>query len=471
MACGEIMTRRARTPLRAISTALLALLVTAAAAQTDHRSRQRDFLRELVEIDTGPTGRATIAAAEAMARHLHAAGFPDEDVRVISVVPGIGNLVARYRGTGTGGRPILLMAHIDVVEALGEDWSFAPFEFREIDGYYYGRGTHDNKAGAAMLVSNFIRYREEGFRPVRDLIIVLTGDEETTGDSIRLLLEQHRDLVDAEYALNTDSGGGELRGGRPVAFGVQTAEKVYLSFALEVRDKGGHSSVPTADNAIYRLAAGLTRLADFAFPVRLNETTRAYFDRAAAQQPEAIARDMRALAASNDEDAARRLSAASPVHNALMRTTCVATQLAGGHAENALPQLARAVVNCRILPDHPADDIERTLGAVLADPSIEISRLDPPVPSPASPLRPDVMEPIEALVGEMWPGVVVVPEMSTGATDGAFTRNAGIPTYGVSAVFEELDDVRAHGRDERIGVEAFHRAAEFWYRLVKRLAS
>jgi acetylornithine deacetylase/succinyl-diaminopimelate desuccinylase-like protein len=446
-------------------------LATGVAGQADHRARERELLRELVEIDTGPSGRRTVEAAEAMRKHLLAAGLPAEDVRVVSVVPDVGNLVARYRGTGTGGRPILLMAHIDVVEALREDWSFEPFLFREEDGYYYGRGSHDNKAGAATLISNFIRYREERFVPTRDLIIVLTGDEETSGDSIKGLLAQHRDLVDADFSLNTDAGGGELHDGRPVNFGIQTAEKVYLSFALEVRDKGGHSSVPVDENAIYRLAAGLTRLADFTFPVRLNETSRTFFSRAAESQPADVARDMRALADADDAGAASRLSAAVPSYNAVMRTTCVATQLSAGHAENALPQLARAVVNCRMLPDHPADEVEATLRQVLADPAIAISRIDPPVPSPASPLGVDVVAPIEALVAEMWPGVVVVPEMSTGATDGAFTRNAGIPTYGVSAVFGPVDDIRAHGRDERIGVKAYHDAAEFWYRLVRRLAS
>jgi len=452
----------------------VALVVASTAgpwAQADPRAREREILAELVEINTGPAGNRTTDAAEAMARRLIAAGLPREDVRVISVVPGIGNLVARYRGTGAGGRPLLLMAHLDVVDALRDDWSFEPFEFREIEGYFYGRGSTDNKAGAAMLVSNFIRYREEGWVPARDLIIVLTGDEETTGDSIKGLLADHRDLVDAEFALNTDGGGGELHGGRPVNFSIQTAEKVYLSFALEVRDKGGHSSVPAPGNAIYRLAAGLTRLAAFTFPVRLNETTRTFFERAAASQPAEISRDMQALAASGDAGAAGRLSEAVLFYNALMRTTCVATQVSGGHAENALPQLARAVVNCRMLPDHPADEVEATLRQLLADPAIEISRIDPPVPSPASPLRPDIVGPIEALVATMWPGAVVVPEMSTGATDGAFTRNAGIPTYGVSAVFGPVDDIRAHGRDERIGVTAFHDAAEFWYQLVKKLAS
>jgi acetylornithine deacetylase/succinyl-diaminopimelate desuccinylase-like protein len=459
--------------MRTLLCLALALLLAPvpASAQDDHRSREREILKELIEIDTSTAAGRTGDAARAMARRLIDAGLPEADVRVVSVVPGIYNLVARYRGTGAGGRPILLMAHIDVVPASREDWSFEPFEFRELDGHYYGRGTRDNKAGAAMLVSNFIRYRQEGFVPSRDLVIVLTGDEETTGDSIKGLLEDHGDLVAAEFALNTDGGGGELRDGKATAFSVQTAEKVYLSFQLDVRDRGGHSSVPGPDNAIYRLSEALVRLSKFAFPVRLNDTTRTFFDRAAENQPAAIARDMRALAREDDMDAAGRLAAESPFYNAMMRTTCVATQLSGGHAENALPQLARATVNCRMLPDDPPDRVEATLRKVLAEPALEMSRIDPPTPSPASPLRPDVMDPIEQLAAEMWPGTVVVPQMSTGATDGAFTRNAGIPTYGVSAIFAPIDDIRAHGRDERVGVEEYHRAAEFWHRLVKALAS
>jgi acetylornithine deacetylase/succinyl-diaminopimelate desuccinylase-like protein len=405
-----------------------------------------------------------------MARRLVTAGLPEADVQVISLAPGVHSLVARLRGRDSAARPILLMAHIDVVGARKDDWSFDPFEFRELDGYYYGRGTNDNKAGAAMLVSNFIRFRQEGFVPSRDLIIVLTGDEETTGDSIRTLLEKHRSLVDAEFALNTDAGGGELREGKAVGFSVQTAEKVYLSFTLEVRNKGGHSSLPEPDNAIYRLAEGLTRLSRFEFPVTLNETTRGFFERAAATQSGTVASDMRAVVQNGDAAAARRLSAV-PYYNSIMRTTCVATELSGGHAENALPQLARATVNCRMLPEDPPDNVEARLREILADPHITMARVRAPVPSPVSPLRPPIMQPIERLAGEIWPGAVVIPEMSTGATDGLYTRSAGIPTYGVSGIFERIDDVRAHGRDERIGVKAYHDAARFWYELVKTLAS
>jgi acetylornithine deacetylase/succinyl-diaminopimelate desuccinylase-like protein len=462
--------------MRRLLLAALSLFGPAAvAAQSgpaiDPRALERELLEQLVEINTSDSARLTRHAADAMAQRLSAAGFPAADVQVIETTPGYANLVARYRGRGRGVKPILLMAHLDVVGARREDWSFDPFEFREQDGYYYGRGTSDNKAGAATLIAAFLRYKKEGFVPRRDLVIVLTGDEETSSDGIQGLLERHRDLVDAEYALNTDAGGGELRGGKPVAFGVQTAEKVYLSFLLEVRNKGGHSSVPVADNAIYRLAAGLERVSRFTFPVRLNETTRASFMQGAATQPEAIAADMRAVAQRGDTAAARRLGAVAPFYNAQLRTTCVATRLFAGHADNALPQLARATVNCRLLPDHAPDTVEAILNTILADTAIHVTRVAAPTLSPPSPLVPAVMQPVERLAARMWPGAAVVPEMSTGATDGLYVRNAGIPVYGVSAVFEPVDDIRAHGRDERIAVKAYHDAAQFWYDLIKALAS
>jgi acetylornithine deacetylase/succinyl-diaminopimelate desuccinylase-like protein len=440
------------------------------AAQTDaHRQLEREILAELININTSDSAGHTREAAEAMARRLIAAGLPEGDVKVLGHTPKYQNLVARYRGTGRA-RPILLMAHLDVVDARKEDWSFDPYQFREADGYYYGRGTSDNKAGAAMLVANFVRMKKEGFVPERDLIIVLTGDEETAGDCIKWLVREHRDLVDAEFALNTDGGGGELRGGKPVAFSVQTAEKMYLTFNFEVRNRGGHSSLPEPDNAIYRLSNGLARLAQYDFPVRLNETTRAFFTRAAAAQPASVGADMRAVARNADPAAAKRLSVV-PYYNSVMRTTCVATRLFAGHADNALPQLARATVNCRLLPDDPPERVQAELARIVADSAIHISRAAEPTPSPASPLRPDVLGPVEKLVGQMWPGAAVVPEMSTGATDGLYVRNVGIPVYGVAGIFERIDDVRAHGRDERVGVKAFHDAAEYWYRLTRELAS
>lgn len=451
---------------------ILAILLPASLhSQADaHRQLEREIFAELISINTSDSAGHTREAAEAMARQLVNAGFPAADVQVLGASPRYQNLVARYRGSGRGGRPILLMAHLDVVDARREDWSFDPYAFKELDGYYYGRGTSDNKAGAAMLVANFVRMRKEGFVPERDLIIVLTGDEETAGDCIKWLVREHRDLVDAEFALNTDGGGGELRDGKPVAFSVQTAEKMYLTFNFEVRNRGGHSSLPEPDNAIYRLSNGLARLATHDFPVRLNETTRAFFTRAAATQSAQVAADMRSVARNADAAAAKRLSVV-PYYNSVMRTTCVATRLFAGHADNALPQLARATVNCRLLPDDSPERVQAELARIVADSAIHISRAAEPTPSPASPLRPDVMGPVEKLVAQMWPGAAVVPEMSTGATDGLYVRNAGIPVYGVAGIFERIDDVRAHGRDERVGVKAFHDAAEYWYRLTRDLAT
>ncbi len=452
-----------------LAAGLVALGATPARAQ-DHRALEREILRELIEINTSDSAAGTPEASRRLAARLIAAGMPAADVRILEPRPGQGMLVARYRGTGRAGRPVLLMAHLDVVDARREDWSMDPYVFHEVDGYYYGRGTNDNKAGAAMLVANFIRYRAEGYVPDRDLIVVLTSDEETEQYSIAWVLQEHRDLVDAAFALNTDGGAGELRQGRPVTFSVQAAEKVYQSYRAEIRNPGGHSSVPVPDNAIYRLSEALTRLARHRFPVQLTEVSRAYFERSAGGQAAATAADMRAVARRGDRQAVTRLSR-EPYYNALLRTTCVATRLYAGHADNALPQLARAIVNCRIIPGVPPDSVRATLVRVMADSAITLSPVEPAVPSPPSPLLPEVMEPVEELVARFWPGAVVIPEMSTGATDGLYTRNAGIPTFGVGALFDEIGDFRAHGRDERVGVEAYHRAAEFWYQLVRRVAT
>ena len=354
------------------------------------------------------------------------------------------------------------------------DWSadLDPFVFTERDGYFYGRGTSDDKAQAAIWIANLIRYRQEGFVPARDIVVALTADEEG-GDSngVKWLLENHRSLIDAEYVLN-EGGGGELRDGKAVANSVQAAEKMYYSFAMEVRNAGGHSSLPRKDNAIYRLAAGLTKLAAFEFPVELNEITRGFFAGMAALESGKTAADLKAAAQpAPDPAAVARLAAESPLYNSMMRSTCVATQLTGGHAENALPQLARAVVNCRLLPGSDPRAVEQTLKKVVADDGIVFTTLWEPVASPASPLRPDLMAAIKRHTDELWPGAVVLPVMSTGATDGVYLRNAGIPTYGVEAVFSDPNDVRAHGRDERIGIKAFYDAREFLYRLVKTLSA
>ena len=457
--------------------ALLAAVVSASPASAQdagpHNLEARAILKELVEINTTDSSGSTTKAAEAMAARLKAAGFADADVQVMGPNPRKGNLVARLRGR-TAGKPIVLLAHLDVVEALKADWSadLDPFVFTERDGYFYGRGTSDDKNHAAIWIANLIRYKQEGFVPARDIVVALTADEEG-GDSngVKWLLEHHRSLIDADYVLN-EGGGGELKDGKAVAHGVQAAEKKYDSVALDARNAGGHSSLPRKDNAIYQLAAALTKLAAFEFPVELNEITRSFFARMASLETAQVAADMKAVAQSApDAAAAARLAAGSPMYNSMMRSTCVATQLTGGHAENALPQQARAVVNCRLLPGADPRAVEQTLKQVVADEGIVFTTLWEPVASPASPLRPDLMAAVERHTTEMWPGAVVLPFMSTGATDGLYLRNAGIPTYGVEGMFTEANDVRAHGKDERVGIKAFYDAREFLYRLVKTLGS
>ena len=438
-----------------------------------YRQLATDILREMVEFRsaTGSPDETAALLAAAMGR-LVAAGFDVDDMTLVSSPGDIPNLVVRYTGTGAR-RPVMLMAHVDVVDAEPEAWRLHPFAFLEEDGYYYGRGTSDNKAGATILVTNFIRLREEGYAPDRDLIMVLTGDEETTGDGINHLVNDRRDLVDAELALNTDSGGGTYDpNGEPQMFKVQTSEKLYQSYELETSNPGGHSSLPRPDNAIYRLAKALGRIESHDFPIELNDGTRLFFQRSAAFEHGSTSDLMRAVAGeSPDEDAARRLAAVSPLFNATLRTTCVATMLSGGHAENALPRAAKATVNCRILPGHTPEDTEAVLRGVIADEGVSIRPTGVATPSEPSPWDAQLMEPIEELVQQMWPGTPVIPNMGTGATDGLYVRNAGIPVYAIGAIFADPGDVRAHGLDERVGVKEFHDAVEFWYRMLKTVSS
>ena len=431
----------------------------------------RQIYRELVEINTTESAGDTVRAAEAMAARLRAGGLPAADIRVLSSGPRKGNLVARLRGTGAL-RPLLLIAHIDVVEAKPEDWDFDPFRLQEVDGYFRGRGTIDDKAMASIFVANLIRYVAEGFRPDRDIILALTTDEELSDsphDGAHWLLEHHRDLIDAEFGIN-EGGGGALKDGRPARMSVQLAEKVYQSFRLEAKDPGGHSSLPRRDNPIYRLAQGLGRLAKYDFPVRLNAVTRAYFEKAAATEDRDVAAAIGSLlAGSSDPQALAPLSERAP-YNAQIRTTCVATLLEAGHAENALPQTARATVNCRIMPDEPVADVERTLLRVIDDPKIAVIPIGQAVLSPPSPLNPELMTAVERLTAQMWPGVPVIPTMSAGYTDSRWLRNAGIPAYGVSGLFSDPGRNGVHGLNEQIGVKELYAGKEFLYRLVKTLA-
>ena len=452
---------------------IICLVSAALAAQSGpNDARAREIFKELIEINTTDTPNGNVTkAAEAVAARLKAAGFPDADVQVLGPDPRKGNLVARLRGTGAR-RPLLLLAHLDVVDARREDWSFDPFTFLEKDGFFYGRGTSDDKSMASQFVANLIRLKEEGFKPERDLILALTADEEGgTFNGVEWLIKNHRQLIDAEFSIN-EGGGGTMRGGKYLTNEVQASEKVFQDFRLETTNSGGHSSLPIKDNAIYHLAEGLARLAKFEFPVELNEVTRGYFERSASVQTDPkMAADMRAVARPTpDLAAAARLSASLPYYNAQMRTTCVATRLLGGHANNALPQMASANVNCRILPGVSPASVRDKLVEVLADPKIKVSFVGEANPSKPSPLRPDVIGAVESLTREMFPGVIVVPVMSTGATDGLYLRNGEIPTYGLDGTFGDIDDVRAHGRDERIGVKQFYEGLEFQYRLIKALS-
>jgi len=443
-----------------------------AAGPTPDQQLARDIFRELIEINTTDGSGDNTRAAEAMAARLRAAGFAEQDIHVLAPAPRKGNLVARLHGRDGSLPPILLLAHLDVVEAKREDWSMDPFAFNERDGYYYGRGTTDDKPMAAIFVATLIRYRQAGFVPDRDIILALTADEEG-GDhnGVAWLLQNHRDLVTAAFALN-EGGGGQTRNGKRLLNAVQASEKVFQSFHFEATNHGGHSSRPEKDNAIYHVAAALARLEAFEFPVKLNEVTRSYFERMSAIETGQVAADMKAVASASTPpaDAVGRL-AAQPYYNALMRTTCVPTMMEAGHAENALPQLARATVNCRILPGEDPAAVQGTLQRVVADVAVKITPLQEAKPSPPSPLAADVMEPIERLTQQMWPGVPVVPVMSTGATDGLYLRQAGIPVYGVSGLFGDIDDNRAHGRDERISVQSFQEGNVFLFRLVRALSS
>lgn len=454
--------------------ALIALVVTMplAAQQNDATNKlAHDIYKQLIETNTTKSaGNMTIAANE-MAVRLRAAGFPASDVVVVGPDATHGNLIARIHGSGAR-KPILFLAHLDVVEAKRSDWSMDPFKLTEKDGFFYGRGTSDVKDGDAILVTNFIRLKQEGYKPDRDLILALTSDEEG-GDfnGVLWLLEKHRDLIDAEYCINTDGGDFQLKSGKPLLASIQTSEKIYADFQLTVRNKGGHSSLPTPNNAIYHLANGLVRLSKYEFPVQLNETTRAFFERMAIIDHGPLSKEMEAAAKNPPDRAAVGLLSASSYYNALLRTTCVATRLDAGHANNALPQDARTIVNCRILPGGTQKETGETLVKVLDDAQIQVAPLAPPHDSPASPLRKDVLEATEQAVSKVWPGVPVVPVMDTGASDGYRLRAAGIPTYAVSGVFIDMDDVRAHGRDERILESSFYQGVDFFYRYIKALSS
>jgi acetylornithine deacetylase/succinyl-diaminopimelate desuccinylase-like protein len=469
--------------LRLLALSMLVSAATAPAfAQLDAQTQKlsRDIFQQLIEINTTDSVGSTTVAAKAMAQRLLDAGFSKEDVVVLGPNGRKGNLVARLHGTGRA-KPILFIGHLDVVEARRSDWSTDPFQFVEKDGYFYGRGTQDMKESDAVLVTTFIRLKKEGYQPDRDLILALTADEEGgASNGVDWLLKNHRDLIDAAFVLNSDSGGVDLEHGKPLSFDVEAEEKLYGDYQLTVASPGGHSSLPVPDNPIYHIADALARLQAYQFPFELNPVTRAYFERMSTLESGQTSADMKGILQNPpDAGAIERLSAI-PKYNALMRTTCVATRLSGGHANNALPQSAEAIVNCRILPGYSNEEIRQQLIHIFNEPKVSVGYVtnsgevqdtagDVKAVPPTA-LQPEVMQPLEKLVARMWPGIPVIPEMEAGASDGKITSEAGLPTYGLNGIAIDISDVRAHGKDERVAVDSYYQGVEFYYRLAKILS-
>jgi acetylornithine deacetylase/succinyl-diaminopimelate desuccinylase-like protein len=465
---------RELTAAAALTCAALSAL-PAGAQDFPGQAEFRGLYKELIEIDTTLSAGSCTRAAQAMAARLTAAGYPQGDIRILAPDdrPKDGNLIAVLPGTDASAKPLMLLAHLDVVEARRADWVRDPFRLVEEDGYFYARGASDDKAMAAAFTDAMVRYRKEGFRPRRTIKLALTCGEETpdTFNGVSWLLKTHPGTLDAAFAIN-EGAGGRLDGDRRVYLGIQAGEKVYQDFALETTNPGGHSSRPVKDNAIYRLSAALSRIGGYDFPVRLNEATRLHFERMAPIQGGAVAADMKAaLAVPPAADVIARI-ARDPGYNSMMRTTCVATLVNAGHAPNALPQRATANVNCRILPGESVAATLETLQRVAADPAIRIQPVGAPSPvSPVPALSPAITGPAEQVAHELWPGVPLVPAMTTGATDGRFLLAAGVPTYGLSGMFGEADGGGAHGLNERMRVRSLYEGREYLYRVVKLYAT
>lgn len=466
-----------------ITSLILFTFCMPSSGQVDDSTKKlaHDIFKQLIEINTTDSVGNVTTASEAMAQRFRDAGFANSDIEILGPNDRKKNLVVRYHGTGKR-KPLLLIGHLDVVEARREDWTLDPFTFTEKDGFYYGRGTQDMKSGDAIMVTTLIRFREEGFTPDRDIILALTADEEGgKSNGVDWLLKNHRDLIDAELVFNHDGGGILSEHGKPQMVTVDATEKLYADFQVSTTNPGGHSSLPRPDNAIYSLTDALSRLEHYQFPFELNEITREYYQRMAKIETPERAADMKAILKNPpDTDAVARLSR-DPIDNSTIHTTCVATRLNAGHANNALPQRAEANVNCRILPGHSAEEVRQKLIAVFADPKITVRYVDsvgnildraPDRKSfPPPPLRRDVFDPLEKVTAEMWPGVPVIPDMATGASDGVYTMAAGIPTYQISGIAIDRDDIRAHGRDERLGVDSYYKGVDFYYRFLKAVTS
>jgi acetylornithine deacetylase/succinyl-diaminopimelate desuccinylase-like protein len=436
--------------------------------------RFRELYKALVKINTTLSAGSCTKAAEAMRARLAAAGYAASDLHLIVPPerPKDGNLVAILKGSDASSKAIMLLAHIDVVEAKREDWVRDPFKLTEEDGYFYARGASDDKAMAAVFADSMVRFKEEGYKPRRTIKLVLTCGEETPNvfNGVKYLIEKHRDLVDAAFALN-EGGGGRLDGatGKYQYNGIQAGEKLYQDFTLETTNQGGHSSRPTPDNAIYQLANALAKIQAYEFPIELNDVTRGYFRQFGAIVGGKQGADMQA-AASGDAAAIKRLQA-DPSINSMLHTTCIATRIEGGHANNALPQHVTANVNCRIFPGHPPEEIRQALIKVVGDKNVKVAfESEPEKAGPPPQLTPDILGPIEKLTADMFPGVPIVPAQASGATDGRFFTPVGIPTYGVSGMFSDGATTNAHGLNERIRVQSLLEGREFLHRLTKMYA-
>lgn len=431
----------------------------------------RQILSELVAMKSVHSVGSS-NAAKLVADRLLAAGFVADDVKVLTpkAHPEKGNTVVRLRGK-TQGKATLFIGHLDVVEAKPEDWNFDPFQLTEKEGWLYGRGVIDMLGQDSAMLASLIRLKQEGYVPERDIIVAFTADEEAGGNAngVDFLLKEHRSVVDAGLVINPDAGEAAIKNGKKIYLTMQTSEKMFLSFEVEVTDKGGHSSRPTKDNPIYRLSKALSHLSDYSFPLHLTDTVKLYFKGRAALEQGQIKKDMLAVSGTRlDLAAVRRLSQEVET-NIQMRTTCTATEISGGHAENALPQRAKATIQCRVVPGETQAGTEALLKQVLRDSSVKFSVRTPARPSPESAPSGAVRAAVERVTKSMWPEIAVLPSMTAGASDSIYTRSAGIPTYGVDAMFDDLDDGRAHGRDERIDVKVFAQELEFMYRLMKAI--
>jgi acetylornithine deacetylase/succinyl-diaminopimelate desuccinylase-like protein len=457
-------------------------LAPAAPAQVDDAGHRlaHDIFQQLVEINTTDSVGNVSTASQAIEQRLLDAGFPKEDLFVGGPNDRKENLVVRYRGTGAK-KPILFICHLDVVEAPRQEWQTDPFKFVEKDSFYYGRGTQDMKDNDAILVTSFILMRKAHYTPDRDLILALTADEEGgKSNGVDWLLKNHPQLMQAAYVLNPDGGGVDLVGGKPISVNIDATEKLYGDYQLVATNPGGHSSLPVPDNAIYHVADGLGRLQQYQFPLELNSVTRAYFERLSTLETGQKAADMKAILQPDPDKAAIARLSTNPEWNSMMHTTCVATRLQAGLANNALPQRAEAIVNCRILPGYTLEQIRQKLVSIFADDKVAVRYVDdtgnvfdqapdrkqlPPVP-----LNPEIMAAMDRLAAKMWPGTPVIPTMATGASDSVYTMAAGMPSYGISGVALEMSDIRAHARDERLPVDSFSRGLDFYYQLIQSLS-